>query len=128
MNDQLRSDLQQMQESLQEFVDFCKAHSIPMVVAAGNAPIVDDTNANLPHKLSKPDGTMIIVGAVDEAGKLWEDAVEDKDNLVTVFAPGTRIRVRPDAPNVNPLVDGTSPATAIIVCIPMNSTGQLLTL
>ena len=109
-----------MEELLKTFVEFCKTHGISMVLAAGNSPLVDDVNANLPHKLKTRDDTMIIVGAVDEAGKLWEDSVDDKDNLVTVFAPGTGIRYRPNDPTNpydDPFVKGTSPATAIVVCI-----------
>jgi hypothetical protein len=120
MTPKLRTDLDEMEALLKKFVEFCKTHGIPMVLAAGNSPFVDDVNANLPHKLKTQDDTMITVGAVDGAGKVWEDSIDDKDNLVIVFAPGTSIRVRPndpDKPHDDPFVKGTNPATALVVCI-----------
>lgn len=103
---------------------FCMENSIPLVVAAGNKPVVRDVSDSLPQAFSTPKDTMIIVGAVNELGVVWPEMVNDPKGQISVFAPGTNVVV-PALNNVEPadigIRSGTSHATAVVVCLHFGS-------
>ena len=73
------------------FLPYTRQHKIPVVVAAGNKPIVRNLHSGTPQHLGTHDNNIITVGAVNKDGTLWENtAVPDptKDGSLTVFAPG----------------------------------------
>jgi hypothetical protein len=104
-----------MKRILQHFIDFCTKNQIPVVVAAGNYPSTADVKENLPHVLSKPDDSMIIVGGVDEKGLVISEMIADSTGLVHVYAPGKNIKAPTDATNWE-TSSGTSQSAAITVC------------
>lgn len=108
--------LQELEQLCEEFLQFCRNEKIPVVVAAGNRPTTSDVNRNLPHKLSTPEDTMIIVGGVDEAGRVIPEMIDDSEGLVHVYSPGKNIETP-----VNGVSDelglGTSQAAAIVVYV-----------
>ena len=73
-----------------------------------------DVKHNLPHVLSKPEDSMIIVGAVDETGDVFSDMSKDSEGLVHVYSPGTNIRAPTDATH-SVTSSGTSHAAAVVV-------------
>ena len=105
------NQLEKMERLLQRFLDFCKDNQIPVIAAAGNKPVTEDVKDNLPHSLSKPDDSMIIVGAVDQAGQIIPEMVSDRDHLVQVYSPGANIETPTGTSS------GTSQAAAIVVCM-----------
>jgi hypothetical protein len=100
--------------AFQAFLDYCQQNKVPVVIAAGNTPRTLDANENLPHILSKPEDSMIIVGGVDQTGRPFDQMVSDKDNLVHVWSPGADIET-PISATQSATGSGTSRATAIVV-------------
>jgi hypothetical protein len=106
--------LEDIKDELQRFLRFIKERDIPLVVAAGNAEQTVTVEQNYPQGLSTPDDSMVIVGAVDQAGKPWDDMSKDTNNLITTYAPGVQIEA-PTVGNEKMTESGTSQATAIVV-------------
>lgn len=110
-------DVEEMTKAFKNLLDFCKARSIPVVVAAGNTPSVSFVHDSYPQALSTADDTMIIVGGVTETGALYETTVKDPDNHITVHAPAKPVTVPQSGGKTPPEVEreGTSHAAAITV-------------
>jgi hypothetical protein len=106
--------------TFESFLTFCKQHSIPVVVAAGNQPTVSFVDDSYPQRLLLPDAkdAMIIVGGVAQDGKVWQNTVLDPDKKIAVSAPAENVVV-PKSGGVQPDLgeqSGTSHAAAIVVC------------
>ena len=110
-------DVEEMTRAFKNLLDFCKARSIPVVVAAGNTPSVSFVHDSYPQALSTADDTMIIVGGVTETGALYETTVRDPGNQITVHAPAKPVTVPQSGGKTPPEVEreGTSHAAAITV-------------
>ncbi|CAN9246658.1 unnamed protein product [Alternaria alternata] len=108
-------DVEEMTRAFKNLLDFCKARSIPVVVAAGNTPSVSFVHDSYPQALSTADDTMIIVGGVTETGALYETTVRDPGNQITVHAPAKPVTVPQSGGKTPPEVEreGTSHAAAI---------------
>jgi hypothetical protein len=108
--------VQQIRERLTDFIKYCTEKEIPLITAAGNKDngpgAVTDT---LPQKLSVPYDSMVIVGAVNEAGEIHPKTKYDPFGVITVYAPGTNIAA-PTNGNEILVHEGTSQAAAIVVC------------
>lgn len=105
----------------QDFINFCKAREIPFVVSAANDVNVGPEKVadSLPQLLSTPTDTMIIVAAVDEAGKVYVGSVKDPTHLITAWAPGVNIAVRGSGGQLE-ATTGNSLAGAIVVSSVLN--------
>ena len=101
-------------KAFQEFMDFCQEEQIPYVVAAGNTPEVGDVNQNIPHLLSKPQDSMIVVGGVNEESRRFSLMPADSTGLVHVWSPAEHIQHPRSATEVEK-ASGTSQAAAIVV-------------
>jgi hypothetical protein len=110
-------DLEEMTKAFKNLLDFCKARSVPVVVAAGNTPSVSFVHDSYPQALSTADDTMIIVGGVTETGALYETTVRDLNNQITVHGPAKPVTVPQSGGKTPPEVEreGTSHAAAITV-------------
>ncbi|RYO14266.1 hypothetical protein AA0111_g12041 [Alternaria arborescens] len=108
-------EIERITKIFENFLDFCKARSIPVVVAAGNMPAVNFVHDSFPQRLWTADDTMIIVGGVTDSGALYEKTVEDPNNQITVHAPAKPVTV-PKSGGITPPEgerEGTSHAAAI---------------
>lgn len=112
------SSMEKMDEYKQAFqmlLDFCQENQIPFVVAAGNTPAVGDVNQNIPHILSRPQDSMIVVGGVNQEARQFSEMPADSNGLVHVWSRAERIE-HPIFPTEVGAYSGTSQATAIVVC------------
>ncbi|KAF1828009.1 subtilisin-like protein [Decorospora gaudefroyi] len=111
-----QTKLNEMTTLLQEFLDWCTARKIPVVVAAGNLDFrVANTDGNLPQSLSQATDSMIIVGAVDAQGLVINEQLPDPSGLVDLYSPGRDITTPIGNGDVL-TASGTSQANAIVVC------------
>ena len=101
---------------------------VPIAVAAGNRGSIQAVLETTPQRLAaKRESTMILVGGVDNTGKVSTQTVYDTTGLIDVYAPGVNIEA-PSVGNQISAQSGTSQAAAIVVCIASKFLPQLLTL
>ncbi|RYO44858.1 hypothetical protein AA0116_g13543 [Alternaria tenuissima] len=108
-------EIERITKIFENFLDFCKARSIPVVFAAGNTPAVNFVHDSFPQRLWTADDTMILVGGVTDSGALYKKTVEDPNNQITVHAPAKPVTVPKSGGIIPPEGEreGTSHAAAI---------------
>ncbi|USP82274.1 subtilisin-like protein [Curvularia clavata] len=108
-----KEKMEEFKKAFQKLIDFCQEEQIPYVVAAGNVPDVEDVNQNIPHILSRPQDSMIVVGGVNEEGRRFSLMPTDSDGLVHIWSPAENIQHPKSATEVE-TKSGTSQAAAIV--------------
>lgn len=123
-----------MRAIFQRFLDWCKQQDIPVVIAAGNVPMVHSLHEGLPQAFGTDDNNIITVGAVRADGTLWPNTayhVAGKSGSMTLFAPGEQIHVLgPGGALITNPNDstGTGQAAAMVVGLTPSMTELVLTL
>lgn len=107
-------ELAHMKNRLELFLQFCFERNVAVVVCAGNAQTITSIEEHMPQNFPSQPATdaMVIVGAVDKAGDIYNGMVDDPNGRIAVYAPGVAVEAPTTNGDIEPM-EGTSVSTAI---------------